>query len=80
MQKTNRKTLSLQRNTLRSLTGSEMADAQGGTLNTSILTRPSVAVCPPPTLTVIRTLRCSFADGCPTAPGPSDTIFPGGGF
>jgi hypothetical protein len=77
MHKTNRKTLSLQRNTLRSLTGSEMADAQGGTLNTSILTRPSRVICPPP----IRSLACpSLVDGCPTATGPSIIINPGDGF
>jgi hypothetical protein len=78
MQKTNRKSLSLQRNTLRSLTGSEMADAQGGTF-TSITNRPTL-ICPP---TSINSLRCpSLVDGCPSATGPSIVInpIPSGGF
>jgi hypothetical protein len=78
MHKTNRKTLSLQRNTLRSLTGSEMADAQGGTF-TTITARPTL-VCPP---TIFPSIRCpSLVDGCPTAPTGTIVInpIPGGGF
>jgi hypothetical protein len=78
MHKTNRKTLSLQRNTLRSLTGSEMADAQGGTF-TSITNRPTL-LCPP---TIIHSIRCpSLVDGCPTAPTGTSVInpIPGSGF
>lgn len=76
MQKTNRRTLSLQRNTLRTLTGSEMADAQGGTLTTTITNRPTLLVCPPPTSIRPSVFCPSLVDGCPTAPGPSIIINP----
>jgi hypothetical protein len=75
MQKTNRRTLSLQRNTLRTLTGSEMADAQGGTLTTTITNRPTLLICPPTSIQPSRVCP-SRIDGCPTAPGPSIIINP----
>ena len=58
----NRRTLSLQRTTVRSLTESEMSGVDGGT----IVSRPTIIITRPPTIT-ITTTRPSAVDACPSA-------------